>query len=139
MIRVVLDANIMVAALLGSGPPNRIVAAVFSSDQMIALTCPRLIIEVTDVLSRPKIRSRVSSGRTEEFLDNVMIFFHHVDDPAVIEPVLRDPGDDYLVALAQQHDVDWLVTGDKDLLDWSSPTVTVVSPADFEGAVLDSA
>jgi uncharacterized protein len=38
-------------------------------------------------------------------------------DPKDIEGVLRDPDDDYLVALAQEAGAEAIVTGDKDLLD----------------------
>ena len=30
----------------------------------------------------------------------------------------RDANDDYLVALAREHDAVWIVTGDDDLLEW---------------------
>lgn len=39
------------------------------------------------------------------------------DDPTAVEPLLRDPGDDYLVALARQASAEAIVTGDRDLLD----------------------
>lgn len=138
MIRVVIDANVFVSALVGAGPSSRIVAAVFNSEQLDAVVCPLLVAEVADVLARPRIRKRVPAERAEEFLDNVAILFDLVDDPAEIEPLLRDPDDDYLVALARQHDADWIITGDKDLLDWQTPNPAVIAPADFERRVLGS-
>jgi predicted nucleic acid-binding protein len=39
------------------------------------------------------------------------------DDPACIEPLLRDADDDYLVALARGTGAEAIVTGDKDLLE----------------------
>lgn len=138
MIRVVIDANVLVSALVGAGPSSRIVAAVFTSEQLDAVVCPLLVAEVADVLARPRIRKRVPVERAEEFLDNVAILFDLVDDPADIEPLLRDPDDDYLVSLARQHDVDWIITGDKDLLEWPNPSPEVIAPADFERRVLGS-
>jgi uncharacterized protein len=38
-------------------------------------------------------------------------------DPIQIEPLLRDPDDDYLVALAREAGAEAIVSGDKDLLD----------------------
>lgn len=38
-------------------------------------------------------------------------------DPSSPPPVLRDPSDDYLLALAQAAGADAIVTGDHDLLD----------------------
>jgi predicted nucleic acid-binding protein len=39
------------------------------------------------------------------------------EDPTEVEPVLRDPGDDYLLALARAGGAEAIITGDKDLLD----------------------
>ncbi len=39
------------------------------------------------------------------------------DDPLDPEPVLRDPRDDYLLALAHASQAEAIVTGDKELLD----------------------
>ena len=41
-----------------------------------------------------------------------------VNDPYGIETETRDPNDDYLIALARAYDVDVIVSGDKDLLEW---------------------
>jgi predicted nucleic acid-binding protein len=43
-----------------------------------------------------------------------------LDDPVNPPSVLRDPEDDYLVALARVSGVEAIVTGDRDLLDHGS-------------------
>jgi hypothetical protein len=43
-----------------------------------------------------------------------------VENPVIAEGVGRDPGDDYLVALAHAADVDHLVSGDTDLTNLAS-------------------
>ena len=55
-----------------------------------------------------------------------------VDDPVSIAAATRDPDDDYLVALAQQHQADYIVTGDKDLLEWDDQVPPAITPAAFE-------
>jgi predicted nucleic acid-binding protein len=55
-----------------------------------------------------------------------------VDDPTSISAATRDPDDDYLVALARQHTVDYIVTGDKDLLEWDDQAPPAITPAAFE-------
>ncbi len=45
MIRVVIDANVLVSVLVGAGPSSRIVAAVFTSEQLDAVVCPLLVAE----------------------------------------------------------------------------------------------
>lgn len=39
------------------------------------------------------------------------------EDPKEIEALLRDPDDDYLVALARMTGAEKIITGDRDLLD----------------------
>lgn len=49
-----------------------------------------------------------------------------------IPSVTRDPGDDYLITHAVLHAIDYLVTGDKDLLVLGKIAgVSIVSPAEF--------
>ena len=50
-----------------------------------------------------------------------------------LEGVTRDPKDDYLIAAAFQHDVDILVSGDKDLLALAEflELPRIMSPAEF--------
>jgi predicted nucleic acid-binding protein len=57
-----------------------------------------------------------------------------VENPVIAEAVTRDPGDDYLVALAQAANVDHLVSGDKDL---TSLAATVSPPVLSTAAFLD--
>ena len=44
----------------------------------------------------------------------------------------RDVDEDYFVAIARQYDVDYIVSGDKDLLAWLDQQPPVISPAEFE-------
>jgi predicted nucleic acid-binding protein len=51
---------------------------------------------------------------------------------APVPAVVRDPKDDYLIAHSVLEQVDYLVSGDKDLLVLGSVLgVRIVSPADF--------
>jgi putative PIN family toxin of toxin-antitoxin system len=45
--------------------------------------------------------------------------------------VCRDPGDDYLVALAHAANAEVLVTGDVDLLSLEEPDVPVLTPREL--------
>ena len=55
-----------------------------------------------------------------------------VPDPTEVDHLLRDESDDYLVALAQENGAEYIITGDRDLLDWSPQLLPTVSPAGFE-------
>lgn len=44
----------------------------------------------------------------------------------------RDPDGDYVIHLAQAHDVDYIVSGYADLLEWNEQDPPVIPPAEFE-------
>ena len=62
----------------------------------------------------------------------ISILPNQVPDPSEIAVVTRDADDDYLVALAREHDDVWIVSGDDDLLDWEEQRLPTIAPAAFE-------
>lgn len=60
---------------------------------------------------------RISEAQASEIVRAFELLAVVLDDPAVVAPVLRDPSDDYLIALARAADAEAIVTGDRDLLD----------------------
>jgi len=97
-----------------------------------AVLCPTLLAEVEDVLARPRLRRRLDAASGSAFIDDLVTFIDHAPDPATVPAVTRDPDDDYLVALARRHRLDFIVTGDKDLLEWGEEASLAISPAAFE-------
>ena len=76
-----------------------------------------LLNEVSDVLARTKISRLLPPDAAHRFVADVRGRARHEDDPSITARASRDPGDDYLVALAVEAGVDAIVTGDADLLD----------------------
>lgn len=66
--RVVLDANVLVSAVVAKGAPHRIVNRWLEADEFEVIICPALIAEVEDVLGRPKIRKRLSAELAARYL-----------------------------------------------------------------------
>jgi len=116
--RVVADANVFVSAALGRSPESPSVRTINTAlDGRIELVMsPALLAEIIDVLSRPRIRKRISAGDAQRFLGDVAAQALMFADPADPPSVCRDADDDYLVALAAVSGADVLVTGDEDLL-----------------------
>lgn len=116
--RLVLDTNIVVSALLWRGTPHELVAAA-QTKPVIFFTSPILLAELAEILSRSKLANAVSaSGLTP---DQLMIRYRHITTvihPAPIPPtVLTDPDDDHVLACAVAARADLIVSGDRDLLD----------------------
>lgn len=118
MIRVVLDASVLLSATVGrrDSPPSLLLDAV-RTGQIEAAVCEQLLIEVRDGLASRYFRDRVSADERTAFLEMLRALATIAPDPVDPPPVLRDRADDYLVALATAAGAKAIVSGDRDLLD----------------------
>jgi putative PIN family toxin of toxin-antitoxin system len=129
-VRVVLDANVLVSAVLSrSGAPAALLTAALDAEiELVA--CPALLDETARALTSPKLRSRVAPADAERLLDLVRELADVVPDPEGPAPIhSTDPADDYLLALAAREQVP-LVSGDAHLLALSE-RAPVFSPREF--------
>ncbi len=118
MRRLVLDASVLLAAPVGrpEGSPSLLIEAARSGAiEMIA--CDTLLAEFERGLGSRYFRDRVSEE--ERTLITAMLRGIATVLPNPLNPpaVVRDPADDYLVALARAAPADAIVTGDRDLLE----------------------
>lgn len=110
--RVVLDTNILVSALITKGtPPDQLYQA-WLRNEFELVTSAAQIVEVADVLARPRLRRYVDS---DEAAQMVAAIHHHATVLSEV-PVTRrspDPKDDPILAVAVSGDVGLVVSGDK--------------------------
>ena len=118
MTRLVVDANVFASAAIGlpKSSSSRVVAAA-EGGHFELVACDRLLAEFSAALRGRYFESRVPADervRLQMLLHELAVI---LPDPIDPPPVVRDPRDDYLVALALAGRVDAIVTGDKDLLE----------------------
>ena len=130
--KVVLDANVLVSAVIAQGASHRIVIRWLEQGDLEVVVCPTLLAEVDDVLNRPRIQKRIEPELSQRYLATLRRVADVAADPESAAALTRDPDDDYLVALAREHSVDYIVTGDKDLLEWPEQRPPVITPAEFD-------
>ncbi len=114
--RALLDANVLVSALLSNrGAPARLVERWLAGEYELVV-CERLLSETASTLASPKVSSRLETEDAAPFIRLLRELGDVVPDP-IEPPPLRspDPGDDYLLALAAREQV-MLVSGDGHLL-----------------------
>ncbi len=128
---VVLDVGVFVSTLVTPGGTASRVVAAGVAGSFEYLLCPRLVGELVDVVGRPKIARVVAEEHRERFIAAIVAAGLDVDDPAHIPAVCRDPDDDYLFALTEEHAAERIVTGDADLLDVTGPPVPVITVRAF--------
>jgi putative PIN family toxin of toxin-antitoxin system len=61
---VVLDTNVVIAALLWSGPPWAILVRATDGEGLILATSPALLAELSDTLATPRFRKRIADAGT---------------------------------------------------------------------------
>ncbi len=113
--RAVLDPNVLIAALLSrDGAPGRIVAQWLAGGFELVVS-DALLAELERALAYPKLRRRVAPEEAAGFLTLLEHGALVAADPPGPQRRSADPGDDYLLALAEAaHAV--LVSGDAHLL-----------------------
>ncbi len=115
----VIDATTLVSGSAnphGESPPSLLYADL-GGTRFEIVVCPELLVEVARGLRKPYFRERVSEEELAEIVAGIADVGTMRDDPKAIEAILRDPSDDYLLALAREAGVEAIVSGDKDLLD----------------------
>lgn len=117
--RVVIDTNLLISAIIDSkGFPNRLINS-WQRDQITLITSPQLLHELKEVSKRDKFRRyHLFKEQMVEVIDNIIasaeIILSMPDEQLPVHS--RDPKDDKLLACALSAEVDYLMTGDEDLL-----------------------
>jgi hypothetical protein len=136
MLRVLLDANVYISYMLAPDAPGTIqqlMSAALEGRYMLLLP-KELLHEMSEALLRKEsLPRRTNSEDRQKLLSRFMEIAEKIETIREdIPTVTRDRKDDYLLAYAVIGNVDYLVTGDMDLLvlDPVGP-VRIVRPADF--------
>ena len=125
--RLVLDTNVVVSALVWGGRPYKLLQAATEGDIEL-FTSPALIDELRRVLARERLASRLAEQRTSvqrmiELYGELAISVSPLSTPRAVP---RDKDDDQVIAAAIAANADLVVSGDADL----------VSLGSFEGVVI---
>jgi uncharacterized protein len=116
-VRIVLDTNVIVSALIWGGKPLRLLE--LAAECTITLcTSPELIAELADVLSRSHLAQRVANkhASVEQALSDYVELALIFRPPSVPRVVPDDADDDHVIAAAAAAGAVAIVSGDSDLL-----------------------
>ena len=140
MIRVVLDANVFVSAVLSPGGiPAKILTA-WRDERFHLVMSPAILDEIHRVLRYPKIRRR---HRWRE--ERLRLFLEELTHLAILTPgeltinvIKEDPSDNRYLECAVEGDADYLVSGDQHLLRLGvNRKIIILSPQAFPDILKD--
>ena len=114
--RAVLDPNILIAALLSrAGAPAKVVSRSLAGEFELIVS-EALLAELERALAYPKLPARIGIEVAPEFVLLLRESASLAADPPTTTRRSADPGDDYLLMLAESTSA-VLVSGDHHLLD----------------------
>ncbi|MEH2323154.1 MAG: putative toxin-antitoxin system toxin component, PIN family [Nostoc sp.] len=131
--RVVVDVNIWISALLWGGVPDKVV--ILAQKQTITIfASDALFLELETTLHRPKFQSKIQSLNLnlEDVINATKDVLEFCPTISVDAPQLRDPKDTVVLAAAVAANAEAIVTGDLDLLvliEFNG--IPILTPQDF--------
>lgn len=114
-LKVIVDTNILVSILKGSTALTPIYAA-FRNDRFVLVVNQQLLKELAYVLSRPQLK--INSLDARELFRVIRLRAFYVKKSGGLNiNICRDPKDNFILELSAYADADFIITGDKDLLE----------------------
>lgn len=114
MMNIILDTNIWISFLFGKQLSS--VSSVFDNAEVKVFVSRELVSEILSVISRPKIRTHITSEAIEAMWELMRARCYPIENYPMVETSVRDAKDTYLLAMSEAIPAHILVTGDKDLL-----------------------
>jgi putative PIN family toxin of toxin-antitoxin system len=140
VIRAVIDLNVIISAIISPlGIPYRIWTAWHTDERFTLVISEGMILELAGKLATPRIARRY--GIDVEDIEATTSLLHTLGTLVAvlaesITPVTGDPEDDLVLASAHLGGADYLVTGDRGLLELRRHDRTqIVSPREFLGVL----
>ena len=116
--KVIIDTNLWVSFVIGK--KLSVMRTLFTNSGIKIHVCDELLDEITDVLSRFKIRKYITDDDVQETYKLIEKYCYYASIEKKAISSVRDKKDLYLLSFAETISADFILTGDKDLLSLQS-------------------
>ena len=128
MLRVVLDTNVLISALIGEGNEYEFVKKCVQG-KFVLVTSPEILDEFKEVALRPRLG--IAAEDVADFIGS-LVEVSEVVLPTEKVSFARDPNDEKILEAAVEAKSDYIVSGDKDLLSLRSfRSIMIVTAAEL--------
>lgn len=134
MLTVVLDANVIISGIIAPRGASAAILDAWHAEKIEVVTCPGLIGEVAEKLALPRIREKygLSDSEIQSILIRLSQSARIVPGQLALTPAPPDRDDIMVVSTAVEANADYIVTGDKGLLEFDPQCpCPIVSPRQF--------
>lgn len=112
--KIIIDTNIWISFLIGKELQD--LKDLIVSEKVKVITTDQLINEIRLVTSRDKLKKYFNQDKVSDLISLLDILAEKVKIKK-IDKICRDPKDDFILTLSKESRANYLITGDKDLLD----------------------
>ena len=134
MVRIVLDANQFVSALLKPNSNPDLIMRLVREEKVLLLISDAICAELLRVLSYPKIQKRLNSSEESlvDFIDKLRAVAIVIPGAVKLPPLQSDPSDTKYLECAVEGKADFIVSGDHHLTDLNEfQRIRIVTPVTF--------
>jgi putative PIN family toxin of toxin-antitoxin system len=127
--KLVVDSNVFVSSFFWKGNPRKIIDRITDGFDESYIT-DEILTEIADVMTRPKFGA--DAKEITEYIHTIESFSIKIAQPLKIQPISRDADDDKILECALLGDVDFIITGDSDLLVLKEyANIKIVTPKEY--------
>ena len=118
MIKIVVDANLFASALIKPDSNPGKILELIRQNQVELIISPAIIKAIKRILLYPKIKKyhQKTDQELDRYFDDLLIFAWVVEGQAEIDVIKADPTDNKYLACALEGEADYIVSGDRHLL-----------------------
>jgi putative PIN family toxin of toxin-antitoxin system len=113
-LKLIIDTNLWVSFIISD--KLNLLDTLLLAEEARLLFSTELITEIQQTITKPKLRKYFATNALDEMLSAFEPFIDLIKVESVTS-ICRDPKDNFLLALAKDGKADYLLTGDKDLLE----------------------
>jgi len=130
VIRVVLDTNVLVSALLFETTLSKVID-LWQSGAIVPVISKDTFQELRAVLAYPKFS--LTQDEIRAILEQeILPFFEVIEVVEEVKRICNDPADDKFISCALAASADYIVSGDKALIDLKQyKSVKIIKPSEF--------
>ncbi len=138
-LRIVLDTNVVLSALLWRGTPYRLLETIRQREAVKLFSSTVLVEELAGVLMRPSPAKRLAflNVTARQVLADYVEAIDLVTPPATPRVIADDPDDDHVIAAAIAAQANVIASGDRHLLSLGIfHDIRILAPADALAAIV---